>query len=139
MCVNVEGAESLSMLVPHTVNTIIARGESIKTPLTDVEAHQARDALGKTVYDRAFTWLVERLNEALAGVGIAKTMKRKADGSTVMGLLDIYGFEILSTNGFEQICINFCNEKLQQLFIELTLKQEQVEYKKEGITWVPVE
>ena len=57
----------------------------------------------------------------------------------VMGLLDIYGFEIFGTNGFEQFCINYCNEKLQQLFIELTLKSEQEEYLKEGIevrtTW----
>ena len=50
-----------------------------------------------------------------------------------MGLLDIYGFEIFGTNGFEQFCINYCNEKLQQLFIELTLKSEQEEYLREGI------
>ena len=57
---------------------------------------------------------------------------------TVMGILDIYGFEIMQTNGFEQLCINYCNEKLQQLFIQLTLKAEQDEYRKEGIQWVPV-
>merc|ERR1739838_557180 len=52
--------------------------------------------------------------------------------------LDIYGFEIFTVNSFEQLCINYCNEKLQQLFIELTLKQEQDEYKAEGIEWEPV-
>ena len=51
----------------------------------------------------------------------------------VMGLLDIYGFEIFGQNSFEQFCINYCNEKLQQLFIELTLRSEQEEYEKEGI------
>ena len=50
-----------------------------------------------------------------------------------MGLLDIYGFEIFGQNSFEQFCINYCNEKLQQLFIELTLRSEQEEYKREGI------
>ena len=51
----------------------------------------------------------------------------------MFGLLDIYGFEIFESNGFEQFCINYCNEKLQQLFIELTLKSEQEEYLREGI------
>ena len=52
-----------------------------------------------------------------------------------IGILDIYGFEIFQKNGFEQFCINFVNEKLQQIFIELTLKAEQEEYVQEGIKW----
>lgn len=65
-------------------------------------------------------------------------MKRSRDGCTVIGVLDIYGFEIFDVNSFEQICINYCNEKLQQLFIELVLKQEQEEYNREGIEWQQV-
>ncbi len=59
--------------------------------------------------------------------------------STVIGVLDIYGFEVFDNNSFEQFCINYCNEKLQQLFIELVLKQQQEEYEREGIRWVHVE
>uniref|UniRef100_A0AAR2J7Y4 Myosin motor domain-containing protein n=1 Tax=Pygocentrus nattereri TaxID=42514 RepID=A0AAR2J7Y4_PYGNA len=59
--------------------------------------------------------------------------------SSVIGLLDIYGFEVFQNNSFEQFCINYCNEKLQQLFIELTLKSEQEEYEAEGIGWETVE
>ena len=58
---------------------------------------------------------------------------------TVIGVLDIYGFEIFDSNSFEQLCINYCNEKLQQLFIELVLKQEQEEYQREGIDWEEVQ
>ena len=53
--------------------------------------------------------------------------------------MDIYGFEIFDHNGFEQLCINFVNEKLQQIFIELTLKSEQEEYQREGIRWTPIQ
>lgn len=56
-----------------------------------------------------------------------------------LGVLDIYGFEIFEKNGFEQLCINYVNEKLQQVFIELTLKSEQEEYVREGIRWTPIE
>ena len=63
----------------------------------------------------------------------ALALQQKDSRRNVMGLLDIYGFEIFGLNGFEQFCINYCNEKLQQLFIELTLRSEQEEYRSEGI------
>lgn len=56
-----------------------------------------------------------------------------------MGILDIYGFEIFEKNGFEQFIINFCNEKLHQLIINVTLKQEQEEYIREGVEWIPID
>ena len=58
---------------------------------------------------------------------------------SVIGVLDIFGFEFFDLNSFEQLCINYCNEKLQQLFIELTLKVEQEEYAREGIAWQQVD
>merc|ERR1719232_2537164 len=64
--------------------------------------------------------------------------RKKVDNLT-LGILDIYGFEIFQKNGFEQFCINYVNEKLQQIFIELTLKAEQEEYFQEGIKWKEIE
>ena len=97
---------------------------------TSPQAAYARDALAKCVYARVFSWLVGRLNQSLQSDDTGR--------KTLFGILDIYGFEIFDKNGFEQFCINYCNEKLQQLFIELTLRSEQEEYKKEGIEWEPV-
>ena len=62
-------------------------------------------------------------------------MRNPANDLLNIGILDIYGFEIFDKNGFEQFCINYVNEKLQQIFIELTLKAEQEEYKQENIKW----
>ncbi|GLH09491.1 Unconventional myosin IC [Gryllus bimaculatus] len=111
--------------------TIEVRGETVTSPLGRDTAIYARDALAKAVYDRLFSWLVARVNASLQGPAAARQNQ--------MGILDIYGFEIFTRNSFEQFCINFCNEKLQQLFIELTLKSEQEEYLREGIEWEPVE
>ncbi|KAH7637558.1 hypothetical protein HUG17_8662 [Dermatophagoides farinae] len=113
--------------------TIEARDEMMMTGLTRDQAIYARDALAKAIYQRLFVWLVSRLNNSL------HSKRRQDKRKTVMGLLDIYGFEIFERNNFEQFCINYCNEKLQQLFIELTLKQEQEEYRREQIEWEPVE
>ncbi|EGF34557.1 hypothetical protein AAULH_14221, partial [Lactobacillus helveticus MTCC 5463] len=73
-------------------------------------------------------WIVERVNKSLQAQDVAD--KR-------IGILDIYGFEIFEHNSFEQICINYVNEKLQQIFIQLTLKTEQEEYAREQIQWTP--
>ncbi|CAL8120285.1 unnamed protein product [Orchesella dallaii] len=121
--------EKLTKAFTH--RTIEARGDFVTSPLTFDQCTYARDALSKAVYERLFTWLVSKLNESL---------KSDFNGKrTLMGILDIYGFEIFEKNSFEQFCINYCNEKLQQLFIELTLKSEQEEYRKEGIEWQHVD
>ncbi|XP_024113501.1 unconventional myosin-Ic isoform X2 [Oryzias melastigma] len=113
-----------------THRKIEAKTEEVLSPFSVDHAVYARDALAKAIYGRTFNWLVNKINESLAN----KDSSRK----TVIGLLDIYGFEVFNLNSFEQFCINYCNEKLQQLFIQLTLKSEQEEYETEGIEWEPV-
>uniref|UniRef100_A0A673YVT6 Unconventional myosin-Ic n=1 Tax=Salmo trutta TaxID=8032 RepID=A0A673YVT6_SALTR len=127
------GVDGLVLKEALTHKKIIAKGEELKSPLNLEQAASARDALSKAVYGRTFTWLVNKINVSLAYRD--ETYKN----ASVIGLLDIYGFEVFQHNSFEQFCINYCNEKLQQLFIELTLKSEQDEYEAEGITWEPVQ
>ncbi|XP_072775725.1 unconventional myosin-Ia isoform X3 [Taeniopygia guttata] len=111
--------------------TVKARDETVLTTLTVPQGYYGRDALAKNIYSRLFNWLVNRIN---ASIQVKSDKQRK-----VMGVLDIYGFEIFQDNSFEQFIINYCNEKLQQIFILMTLKEEQEEYVREGIQWTPVE
>ncbi|QPG95817.1 class II myosin [Epichloe festucae Fl1] len=104
-------------------------GEVIESPANPAQATATRDALAKAIYHNLFDWIVERINKSLKS--------RQASANTV-GILDIYGFEIFEKNSFEQLCINYVNEKLQQIFIQLTLKTEQEEYAREKIQWTPI-
>lgn len=131
---NILGVDIEKLKHSLTHRTIEAHGDLITSPLDRDLSFYARDALAKAIYTRLFDWLVSRINLSLQ---TSATLSR-AKTNHVLGILDIYGFEVFQTNNFEQLCINFCNEKLQQLFIELTLKQEQEEYLKEGIEWEPV-
>jgi len=117
---------------------IAANGEIMEKGHTTSEAIYGRDAFAKALYDRLFTWIVERVNGAIQ-VRQQSHHKSSHVPGTVIGVLDIYGFEIFDINSFEQFCINYCNEKLQQLFIELVLKQEQEEYLREGIAWTNID
>lgn len=105
------------------------RGSVYEVPLNPAQATAVRDALSKAIYFNLFDWIVERINASLKARG--------AIGNSV-GILDIYGFEIFDKNSFEQLCINYVNEKLQQIFIQLTLKTEQEEYAREQIQWTPI-
>lgn len=125
------GCSAEDLQTALTQRTVEARGEKLKTDLSTADAAYARDALCKAIYSRMFSWLVQRIND---GIRVKKKTKTK-----VMGVLDIYGFEVFENNSFEQFIINYCNEKLQQIFIELTLKEEQEEYVKEGIEWIHVD
>eukprot|EP01104_Vermistella_antarctica_P007042 TRINITY_DN1777_c0_g1_i1.p1 TRINITY_DN1777_c0_g1~~TRINITY_DN1777_c0_g1_i1.p1 ORF type:complete len:946 (+),score=249.72 TRINITY_DN1777_c0_g1_i1:407-3244(+) len=117
----------LAALTNRTVSSA-GRRSRYTVPLNMEQAEFTRDALAKGLYGRVFDWLVTRVNKSIV----------TDEPGFVIGVLDIYGFEILGHNSFEQLCINYVNEKLQQVFIELTLKAEQEEYAAENITWEPV-
>ncbi|XP_055960444.1 myosin-15 isoform X2 [Mercurialis annua] len=114
------------LLATLCTRTIQTREGSIVKYLDCNAAVASRDALAKTVYARLFDWLVDKIN---GSVGQDPTSRIQ------IGVLDIYGFECFKHNSFEQFCINFANEKLQQHFNEHVFKMEQEEYKKEEINW----
>ncbi|XP_038160851.1 unconventional myosin-VI-like isoform X9 [Cyprinodon tularosa] len=100
-----------------------AKGTAIKVPLKVEQANNARDALAKATYSRLFDHVVTRVNQCFPFDSSAN----------FIGVLDIAGFEYFEHNSFEQFCINYCNEKLQQFFNERILKEEQELYQKEGL------
>ncbi|XP_061333539.1 unconventional myosin-Id isoform X2 [Pezoporus flaviventris] len=112
--------------------TVATGRDVIDKQHTEQEATYGRDAFAKAIYERLFAWIVTHINDVIEVKNYDTTVHGK---NTVIGVLDIYGFEIFDNNSFEQFCINYCNEKLQQLFIQLVLKQEQEEYQREGIPW----
>lgn len=119
-----------SLIKAITIRILTPRnGEVIESPANLAQATATRDALAKAIYNNLFDWIVERVNQSL---------KAKQATSNSVGILDIYGFEIFEKNSFEQLCINYVNEKLQQIFIQLTLKAEQEEYAREQIKWTPI-
>ncbi|XP_078027716.1 uncharacterized protein myh14 isoform X4 [Epinephelus lanceolatus] len=101
--------------------------EYVQKAQTKEQADFAVEALAKATYERLFRWLVHRINRALD--------RRQRQGASFIGILDIAGFEIFQLNSFEQLCINFTNEKLQQLFNHTMFILEQEEYQREGIEW----
>ncbi|KAK8043671.1 P-loop containing nucleoside triphosphate hydrolase protein [Apiospora rasikravindrae] len=113
-----------------TIRVLTPRnGEVIESPANPAQATATRDALAMAIYYNLFDWIVARINQSL---------KAKQATDNNVGILDIYGFEIFEKNSFEQLCINYVNEKLQQIFIQLTLKAEQEEYAREQIQWTPI-
>ncbi|KAH9256443.1 hypothetical protein BASA81_005357 [Batrachochytrium salamandrivorans] len=110
--------------------TITVRGEVSIIPLDEEAARGGCDSLAKGIYSRLFDWLVARCNLALQSDHVATSKE--------IGVLDIFGFEIFEVNSFEQLCINYCNEKLQQLFNIETFREEEKLYVDEGIKFVSI-
>ncbi|XP_058494755.1 unconventional myosin-VIIa [Solea solea] len=116
-------------------NSLIQRSlmttrESVTKPLTTAQAVDGRDAFVKAIYGRLFIWVVNKINTV-----IYKPPEDSDEVRQSIGLLDIFGFENFSKNSFEQLCINFANEQLQQFFVRHVFKLEQDEYARESIVW----
>ncbi|KAI5286117.1 Myosin type-2 heavy chain 1 [Ascosphaera aggregata] len=108
---------------------LITRGEKIISNLSQQQALVVRDSVAKYIYSSLFDWLVETINRGLATEEVLSRV------SSFIGVLDIYGFEHFAKNSFEQFCINYANEKLQQEFNQHVFKLEQEEYVREKIDW----
>jgi myosin-5 len=115
-----------------TERIILARNQEIKTQLTPDRAVDARDALAKTIYGALFLWVVDQVNKSIG-------WENDADIRSSCGVLDIFGFECFAVNSFEQLCINYTNEALQQQFNQFIFKLEQAEYEAENIEWAFIE
>ncbi|KAI0503290.1 P-loop containing nucleoside triphosphate hydrolase protein [Xylaria bambusicola] len=112
---------------------LVTRGEKIISNLTQQQALVVRDSVAKYIYSSLFDWLVEIINRSLAADEVLSRV------SSFIGVLDIYGFEHFAKNSFEQFCINYANEKLQQQFNSHVFRLEQEEYVREQIDWTFIE
>ncbi|KAA8589751.1 hypothetical protein FQN60_013116 [Etheostoma spectabile] len=117
-----------------TQRSFMTARESVTKALTSAQAVDGRDAFVKAIYGRLFLWIVDKINAAV--------YKPPEDSNKVqqsIGLLDIFGFENFTKNSFEQLCINFANEQLQQFFVKHVFKLEQEEYAHENIVWKKID
>jgi myosin-5 len=115
---------------------IKAGAQEMVVNLIPEKAELGRDTLAMSLYSRLFLHIVKRMNVQLGQMASAAAA---AGLLNFIGVLDIYGFEVFEHNSFEQLCINYANEKLQSLFNDQVLQYEQQEYVKEGIQWTNIE
>ncbi|KAK0401978.1 hypothetical protein QR680_016074 [Steinernema hermaphroditum] len=123
-----------SLVNALTTRTLVTREERVVSCLSAAQSLDVRDALVKGIYGRLFIHIVNRINDA-----IYRPHKTDPRGRWSIGVLDIFGFENLQHNSFEQLCINYANEHLQQFFVRHVFKMEQKEYDLEKITWHHIE
>lgn len=117
-----------------TTRTIFAHGDTVVSTMSVDQSKDVRDAFVKGIYGRMFIWIVNKINSA-----IHKPKTAAGHYRTSIGVLDIFGFENFAVNSFEQFCINYANENLQQFFVRHIFKLEQEEYNLECINWQHIE
>ncbi|KAK3127393.1 hypothetical protein QOZ80_7AG0572710 [Eleusine coracana subsp. coracana] len=125
------GCTTNQLVIAMSTRKIRAGNDNIVKKLTLTQAIDARDALAKSIYAHLFDWIVEQINNSLG-------IRRQSTWRSI-SILDIYGFECFNKNGFEQFCINYANERLQQHFNRHLFKLQQEEYLEDGIDWATVE
>ncbi|RHY55829.1 hypothetical protein DYB30_012637, partial [Aphanomyces astaci] len=122
------GVDQPTLAQSLTTKAILAGGDQVTVLLSPDKAIVTRDGVAKTLYAELFDWLVARINTSI------EYAPRDATDRFI-GIVDIFGFEIFATNSLEQLCINYANEKLQQLFASFVFDMEQREYVQEAIEW----
>ena len=142
------GIEPTKLTTALTTRDVVVRSEAVQVPLTADKAKESTDAFAKEIYAKVFLWLVRTINDATCaeknyecddgeGNGRRRSSRRRASATDnafgIIGLLDIFGFETFEVNRFEQLCINYANEKLQQKFTQDIFRSVQAEYEFEGI------
>ncbi|KAL7498034.1 hypothetical protein ACHAWT_005989 [Skeletonema menzelii] len=126
------GVSVESLQTALTSSVIEARGEVLLKRFSLSQATKALEALTKATYGALFEYIVKRINQSIEVHGDADDFEVN---KATIGILDIFGFESFQSNSFEQLCINYCNEALQQQFAKFVFKAEQAEYEEEGIGW----
>jgi myosin-5 len=125
------GREAPDIEAAMISRTMVARNDTYQVQLEVGQANNCRDALAKSIYSALFDWLVKRINNSIS-------IQDRTQLDSMISILDIFGFEHFKHNSYEQLCINYANEKLQQKFTADVFKTVQEEYDAEGIDWAHV-